>query len=173
MPLSKTAAILFRLKSADFLFLSYVPPNVRSAGQSPFIQIIPYIILEYFRFVKNFIRICTRILQILFWRISSIFRTAAIGNFDKLFSGNPFDFCRYRYIILRQHRTKTIYWILHVSCLHIFSLAQKITWLLNGYVPCCAKLASCTIRPSKACLPQRGRWRVAPERLTERPALRR
>ena len=96
-----------------------------SAGQSPFIQIIPYIILEYFRFVKNFIRICTRILQILFWRISSIFQTAAIGNFDKLFSGNPFDFCRYRYIILRQHRTKTIYWILHVSCLHIFSLAQK------------------------------------------------
>ena len=30
-------------------------------------------------------------------------------------------------VYLRQHRTKTIYWILHVSCLHISSLAQKIT----------------------------------------------
>ena len=28
---------------------------------------------------------------------------------------------------LRQHRTKIIYWILHVSCLHLSSLAQKIT----------------------------------------------
>ena len=26
----------------------------------------------------------------------------------------------YTELILRQHRTKTIYWILHVSCLHIF-----------------------------------------------------
>lgn len=28
---------------------------------------------------------------------------------------------------ISQHRAKTIYWILHVSCLHISSLAQKIT----------------------------------------------
>ena len=66
-----------------------------------------YIILVYFRFVNNFIRNCARILQILFWRISSIFRTAAIGNSDKLFPGNPFDFCRYRYIILREKPNKT------------------------------------------------------------------
>lgn len=37
-------------------------------------------------------RISTRILQILFWRISSIFRTAAIGNSDEITPGNSFDF---------------------------------------------------------------------------------
>ena len=40
-----------------------------------------------------------------------------------------------RVINLRQHRTKTIYWILYASCLHIFRhIAQK---LLDGRQPAC------------------------------------
>ena len=46
----------------------------------------------------------------------------AQSAFHKAWDRFP-DTCLY----LRQHRTKTIYWILHVSCLHISSLAQKIT----------------------------------------------
>ena len=55
-------------------------------------------------------------------------------------------------IHLRQRRTKTIYWILYASCLHLFRhIAQFV--LARHVSPCW------------------GRWHAVPEGLTERPAL--
>ena len=56
-----------------------------------------------------------------------------------------FHYYHYHLIVFVQHRTKTIYWILYASWLHLSSLAQIITWLFNKHVSCCAKLAYCTI----------------------------